>query len=450
MKIFINLIRFFEIDRPTFYLIGSRVWAALAGLISTALIAVYFPPSLQGYFYTFSSVVALKILAELGMGVVIISFVSHEWSSLSMNKNGDVVGDSEAFNRLLAIGGFAFRWFAYAGAVTFILLLFVGWIFFSSSNYSNSINWQSPWFLLCLFTGLGIILLPVWTLLEGCNQTEKVYSFRFKQIILSNLGVWCSIFFEIGLWALVVAAAIEFFYALFVINKSHKIFFKLFLRKKSGSTESLNWKKTIFPMQWRMSLSWISGYLSFYIITPVLFYFHGPVVAGKMGMTWMLVNGLTSVVSAWVTPKAPVFGVLISQKKYDQLDALFWRLMKIVFVASLCIATGIWITTYLIFENQLDLSKKILEPLPTLILLIATVILNCALPMAVYLRSHRSEPLLAISVFGGLLNALLLLILGKYYSAVGASVGYLTVTIFQLPFVIYIWLQKRKEWHYVP
>ena len=122
--------------------------------------------------------------------------------------------------------------------------------------------------------------------------------------------------------------------------------------------------------------------------------------------------------------------------------------MKIVFIVSLCIATGIWITTYLIFVNQLDLSKKILEPLPTLILLIATVILTCALPMAVYLRSHRSEPLLAISVFGGLLNALLLLILGKYYSAVGASVGYLAVTILQLPFVIYIWLQKRKEWHY--
>jgi O-antigen/teichoic acid export membrane protein len=200
-------------------------------------------------------------------------------------------------------------------------------------------------------------------------------------------------------------------------------------------------------MQWRMSLSWISGYLSFYIFTPVLFYFQGPVVAGKMGMTWMVVNGLTSIVSAWVTPKAPIFGVLISQKKYNELDDLFWRLIKIVFIVSICIATGIWITTYFIYVNQLELSKKILEPLPTFILLLATVILASALPMAVYLRSHKSEPLLGISVIGGLLNALLLLVLGKYYSALGVSVGYLAVTILQMPFVIYIWQQKRKEWH---
>ncbi len=450
MKFLTNLISFLEIDRPTFFQIGSRVWAGLSGLISTVFIAVYFSPSLQGYFYTFSSIVALKILAELGMGVVIISFVSHEWSALSMNKNGDVVGDSEAFNRLVEIGNFAFRWFAYAGVMTFILLLIGGWIFFSTSNYSDQVNWQSPWFFLCLFTSLSITMFPVWALLEGCNQTEQVYSFRFKQIIFSNLGVWISLFFEIGLWALVVASAIECIYALVFIIKNHKNFIKLFIGRKSEHVDTLNWKKTIFPMQWRMSLSWISGYLSFYMFTPVLFYFHGAVDAGKMGMTLMLVNGLTSIVSAWVTPKAPIFGILISQKKFNQIDVLFWKLLKIVFATSLCIATGIWITTYLIYKNQLELSKKILEPLPTSILLLSTVILVCAHPIAVYLRSNRSEPLLGISLFGGLLNATLLLILGKYYSTLGASVSYLLVTILQLPFVIYIWRQKRKEWHYAP
>ena len=52
----------------------------------------------------------------------------------------------------------------------------------------------------------------------------------------------------------------------------------------------------------------------FFVFVPVLFKYHGPLLAGQMGMTWSLVVILGLVSSSWLSPKAPVFGILIAKK----------------------------------------------------------------------------------------------------------------------------------------
>ena len=67
--------------------------------------------------------------------------------------------------------------------------------------------------------------------------------------------------------------------------------------------------------------------------------------------------------------------------------------------------------------------------------------------MATYLRAHKKEPLVLLSIANGLFTAILVVILGKLYGANGVAWGYLVVTATVTPFVALIWERRRKEWH---
>jgi hypothetical protein len=54
------------IDRAIAYSILARVWSSSAGIVTVLLIARFLTPAEQGYYYTFSSLVALQIVFELG------------------------------------------------------------------------------------------------------------------------------------------------------------------------------------------------------------------------------------------------------------------------------------------------------------------------------------------------------------------------------------------------
>ena len=51
----------------------------------------------------------------------------------------------------------------------------------------------------------------------------------------------------------------------------------------------------IFPFQWKIALSWISGYLIFQLFNPVLFATEGSKIAGQMGMTMVAISGISSI-----------------------------------------------------------------------------------------------------------------------------------------------------------
>jgi O-antigen/teichoic acid export membrane protein len=204
-------------------------------------------------------------------------------------------------------------------------------------------------------------------------------------------------------------------------------------------------------MQWRIALSWISGYFVFSLFTPVLFKFHGPVIAGQMGMTWSLIGAIGAISTSWISPKVPRFGMLIAQREYKELDYLFWRVTKIVIGITILIAFIIWFLVYMLNAFDFHLAKRLaarlLPPLPTGLFLLAQVFLIVSLPFSSYLRAHKKEPLMFLSVLAGILTGLSTLILGKYYSATGMAIGYLSINMLLMPFVFLIWYRCRAEWH---
>jgi len=440
-----KLPHFLAVDRAVAFAVIGKMWGMSAGLITTLLIASYFSPALQGFYYTFNSVLAFQVFAELGLGAVLTSFASHEWSRLAVDEHGRISGDEDALSRLTSLGKFALRWYVVAGA-GMTLILAVGGLFFFGAAGEQASSWRMQWLVLCALTGLNLCAVPIWALLEGCNQVSNVYAYRLIQYISSGIAGWVGIYLGAGLWVASIVSATGLLAMMVTVGRRYGGFLRRILLGRVEGPR-LDWRMDILPMQWRIALSWISGYFTFSLFTPVLFHYQGPVVAGQMGMTWAFVNALMALASSWVTPRAPYFGILVAQQRFVELDLEFWRVTAAVVVVTVLGASGIWVLVYALGGLNHPFASRMLTPAATGYLLLATTLVAGSMPMAAYLRAHKQEPLLGLSVVSGLLNGIAIVVLGRYYSAEGVTIGYLAVSALVVPFVALIWRRRREEWH---
>jgi hypothetical protein len=440
-----NLFHKLEVDRAIIFGVLNRLWYSLTSLITIFIIVLYYSPVTQGYYYTFLNLLALQVFVELGLGNVIINFASHEWSRLRLNEQGIIVGEANALARLVSLGKYAFRWYAIGNIITTLGLGVAGYAFFSGTSSTN-INLMGPWFLLCLLTGIKLNLIPAWSLLEGCNQVSNVYFYRLVEVIIVNISLWLSIIFKTELWALCAAVGSGLIWGgIFLLWKYQRFFSVFFAKLKVSYNES---KKEIFQMQWRIALSWMSGYLIFYLFTPLMFKFKGAISAGQMGMTLALVGGPAGIAMLWINTKVPKFGILIARKEYAQLDGLFYRLtiisILIVFVGDLII----WSAVYLLYLSGSPLSLRILSPLTIGIFFLSSILMQISHCQASYLRAHKKEPFIIVSIGQGIFTSSSIWILGKHFGALGMSIGYLVVIIlFVIPVGTIIWNRCRIIWH---
>jgi len=444
-----EFLRRFDIDRAVFFGLLTRIWGLCAGPITAVFIVAYFTPEIQGYYYTFATILALQVFVELGLGTVIIQFASHEWSKLSIDESGHIVGDRDARSRLVSIANIASKWYLFGGIIVIFGLSISGFVFFSDSP-AVGVNWIAPWFLLCFMSGITICLVPFWSLLEGCNQVARLYTFRFFQGVLSSITIWTAIILGSELWTASISGIAALFCSIYFLKQRYWTFFKTLLLSKPEGPK-IKWRIDMLPMQWRIALSWISGYFCFSLFTPVLFKYHGAVVAGQMGMTWSIVSVMGAISNSWLSPRIPQFGMLIAQNKFDDLDRLFWKITRIVIVVSICIAFLVWSVVYLL--NVIDhpiairFAGRLLPPLPTALFLLAQNLLIASTTFSSYLRAHKQEPIVILSVSAAIMIGLSTLFLGKYYAALGMSVGYLVINIITTPLVVLVWARCRVKWH---
>lgn len=438
-----------EVDRAVIFGLLSRIWAVIAAPGTALLIAFKFSPQLQGYYYTFASVLAFQSLIELGLGNIILQFASHERAKLTIDDNGHIYGDEGALSRLQSLISFALRWYFIAAIISACILSILGYLFFLKDS-NTVIYWKAPWLVLCVLNGIIFCMLPFWSILEGCNQVTQLYRFRFIQGFCISLAMWTALFLEGKLWVMPVASVMNILCSLIFLFGSYKSFFRTLL-SAGCSRNRISWSKEILPLQWRVTISYFVGSFAYLLFTPVLFSYHGAVVAGQFGMTWNLIGIMMAIANSWLAPKIPQFGMLVARREFEKLDKMMFKMTKIVAIIS--ILTAFCIEGSVLIINELDhpifnrLALRLLSPLSTGIFLIAQVIQIMLIPMSQYLRAHKKEPLVIPSVLQGILTALSVLILGKYYSVNGMGFGLLIINALLLPVVYIVWQNCRVKWH---
>lgn len=449
-----RLIQKLGIDRAIGFAVLARFWQLLTGPVTQLLIVFCLTEVEQGYYYAFMNLLAMQIFVELGLHVVLINVASHEWSGLSL-EDGRLTGDARRLARLVSLGRTAVRWYAIASVLFVAGVALAGWLFFRGLTDENGlpltgIAWLAPWCTLVVLTGLQLCLLPLTALLEGCDQLRTVNRVRFWQAVAGSLCVWLAMGCGLGLWALCASAAVRLLGEAWLVFGRFRHFFTPF--RHPPEQDGIDWWQEILPLQWRMavqgSLLWFANHLALLVVLK----FHGPQAAGQYGMMSTILVALQAASLSWIETRRPVFGQLIAQSDWQQLDDTFFRMSRIsiglLAAGAAALTLGVWVAGLLPWWFFERISSRLPGVLPTLLLSLAMVIMQLAQCTNIYVRAHKRDPFLLAAVVSNISIALLVFLLGREFAATGVALGYLIgVSVIQVPWWVAIWYRTRSQWH---
>jgi hypothetical protein len=443
------MLKYFGVNRAIGFGLLTRFWSALAGPMTMLLITFSLSKVEQGYYFTFASLLALQVFFELGLVTVIAQFISHEFVSLSWGRQGEIIGTEDKKNRVLNILGNSLKWYSVCTVLLIVTLSFAGYLFFKNESNSN-ISWKLPWFLAVLGVGINLLIIPFYAVISGSGDVASV---NFRELVggvLGSLIGWSVLYFGGGLYAVPAVTFGTIIVGVIYLIKSKPILVRKaisFALTNKVISNPISWRHEIWPMQWKIALSWISGYFIFQLFTPVLFKFHGPIIAGQMGMTLAAINAIQSLCLIWPASKMPEFGKLIALKNWKILDSLFNKTLKqslqVCFILSILFLIAL--TLLKTYSHLGDRFLSIWE------ICIFTLAIFCNLLIgswAMYMRAHRQEPMMFLSIIGALLLGGSTIVLGYYFASFGIIVGYVLINIFYGIPCTYLLFKKFKKYNH--
>jgi O-antigen/teichoic acid export membrane protein len=425
------------------YGVASKTISGLNWLVAATLVSTHLSRARQGYFFTFLSFATMQVLFELGLATAIIQFVAHEWVAVA--GGGEEAG--RAASRLRGVARFVIRWYAGAAVALFVVLQLVGYDFFGRSTPESV--WLWPWILLTASVAGDLVMVGLWSIIEGCNRIESVYRFRAARALALGLVTWCSLLGGLGLYSLGLAYLLSLPVSVALLRGENWALIRSILAVRE--TTAIPWKKEILPLQWRLAVSFASGYFAQWGITPITFKLFGPTIAGQFGMIWAIINALAAVSGVIMTVHAPRFGALIALRRYAELDRVARRATLISLGIGFVGTAGVVGLLYLVTRWNLPLVDRVLPLKESIIMLAGFALGQVINPLAVYLRSHKREPYLWLSIVYAATLVLATILGGRAFGAQGVALSYLFISALILtPAGIWIFIRCRRSWHAEP
>ncbi len=442
------LLKFFGkeiLDEATLWALTYKLSMIVGTVATMGAILFFLSPTEQGYYYTFISLLALQIFFDLALPGVLANIASHEWALLRLNQEGAVEGDPVALGRLGALYRSSAAWFRVTAMVFTVVVALGGGYFLCGAEWSS--GYWAPWLWAVLANGLLVAVLPYNAILEGCQQVASVQKNRCFQALIS-MGIFCiGLACGLGLWSVGWSAFGKLVLNLWLVAVQKRYFFNSLFQAEGKA--GFSWKSEVLPLQWRIALLALVNYFVFSLFTPVAFRYHGAEEAARVGMTLQIANALSSVAATWGLVKAPVFGALISQRKYRDLDRLWWRL------TALCVGlnAGVLAPAYFALDalkHWSSFEARVCSGTVFMVFMAATVFMTASYSMSAYLRAHKQEPLVVMGVVMSLIQGVLVWVTGQKWGAMGMAATQLGCWAAVCVWEYFIWADCRKKWHAHP
>jgi O-antigen/teichoic acid export membrane protein len=378
------------VDRAIAYSVAGKTWSLSAGLITIIFISNYATRLEQGYFYTFQSLLAFQVLFDLGLASIISQFAAHEMAKLQWCGDGTVTGDGICKSRLASIIYILIRWYSVAAILMGVLITAGGWVFFLRNDPINAeIDWRAPWIVLSIAASISITLTPLLGVLEGSGKIVEVATVRFVQEILGFTILWLALVADFGLFALPMMFCSRITVQLLYLTLCRKKFFTDLI---SLQTEhKVDYKKEVFPFQWRFVVSSLSSLIAYSMIVPIVFSIKGPVASGQLGMTLSITNALVTICAVWINTKIPLFCKLIAQNNYESLNKLFRKAATQSLGLLVTLSVLIIVFAFILNLFLEEYAIRIVEPVALVTLVAAAIAGFPNIACSAYLRAHKKE-----------------------------------------------------------
>lgn len=453
IEVFANLAHRIGMDKAIAYSSGSRIIGGVTGVLSVFFISTFLTGVEQGFYYTFGSILALQVFFELGLTGIMTQYVAHEASHLRLNADNQYEGEEKYRSRLASLVHFCVKWYSVLAILVFVFILIIGLFFFQhyGEDQSSDASWRIPWVLICAGTAIKLFQSPFTSIYMGIGKVKEMSKIGFYQQLILPVSTWIGLACGLKLYVMGIGYVLSVLVWQIYVYRIHLdvILLKLW---KENITERVDYFKEIFPYQWRIALSWVSGYFVFQLFNPVLFATEGAIVAGQMGMTMQALNAINSIPLSWLSTKVPMYSQLIALRNYVKLDEIFNKtLSQMVLVCSFILfffLLFIWFLNISQFHlGNGVLADRFLGYYPLILLMIKIVLQQYVQSWATYLRCHKKEPFLILSVVGGIVDGISIPLMAYYLGLNGMVTGYFFISLLSFPWAYYIYKTKKTEWH---
>ena len=408
------------IDTDIIWILINKAWSVVRGPINIYFLLAYLTPEEQGLWFTFISLGALSIFAELGFTTIITQFVSHEYAHIQTEKR-ILVGNMNNIDRLVSLVRYSLKLYSLVIPLAIFILCIVGFIYFNM-KWDNT---YYAWILYSIVGGLSLMSSLLQAIYQGLDRVKSTQ----VNIIIGSLFMafmnWALLYLHFAVWALALGNLFGLIIMLVLLYFTAPDFWKQIIQHKLIT--HYYWFNEIIKLQWRYAISWISGYFLFSLLIPAVYKFENSILAGQLGATMSITSAINGIASAWVTAKIPKFNIMASSNKRVELIDLFSKLFKksvyIFILLNIIFIFFLYILNYYNYYNTRFLSLKLglllcFSQIPNLIIGL----------LSFYLRSHKLEPYYLLSALSALIIIFFIfIVLPKY----GLEVFYYSIIFSQ-------------------
>jgi O-antigen/teichoic acid export membrane protein len=379
------------------WIIINRFFSLVKGPVTAFLQILYLSPQDQGLWYTFGGLGALTTFAELGFTQIISQFISQEYAHLSYY-NGEIYGSQYAVEKFFSLIRYAIQFYLIIIPTAMVFLIIIGFYFFLNEMYYVFIAW-------CIYSfsgGISLVISLFQAIYLGLDKVPEIQ----KNILVNNVTVtismWILLFFKVGIFSLAVSGVVGSIVTIVILYLINPRFWKQIINFKSFN--KYKWFKEVVPLQWKYALGFIAGYFIYQIFVPAVYKVDGNILAGKVGITLVLVGLLRTISDAFLGANLPRLNIMVAQKKEKEMFRLFLYLFLAAIFVNIFGAT--FIICFTIIIQNFSIGERFLSLSLTMILILFNISLNIIGILGNYTLLHKDGSLYPLSIVAGSIGAI--------------------------------------------
>jgi hypothetical protein len=402
---------------------GGVALLAIAWLATRRLTSVEL-----GFFFAFLSLGAFVQLADFGL------------SYAALQTGGRLAGTNR-LHELPAIARHVTRWITFSAGLATITAGAIGFAIFSSRNADVAgVAWRAPWlgYLVSVFA-LQVVTPGVF-LREGSGKILQMWRLRLVQELIGATACLLALHAGAGLWSLCAYAGTRAFVAALWLFLGDP------LRSDDPTiTYSIRqWMTDVWPFQWKIGLSGLSGFLIFRSFAPIVLLEQGAVAAGSFGLAISFMNLLIAVSTSWPMSQAARYSMLAASRRYEELHRDFPRMLVASTLAAAAATTFGVVVMAEARRRGIVFAQRLPEQLTTTVIFATAIVHHIVICFAVALRAEGREPLLIPSVVGGLVNIAAIWLAAHYGTLRDIAIVNLALALIGIP-IAGLLLRARKR-----
>lgn len=414
----------------------------LTGPLSMILIPLLITKQMQGYWYSFMSISALALLADLGFTIIVLQFAAHEFAHLKFNDDLELEGNETNLHKLISLFKFISKWGIYAVTLSFPIIFIAGFYIFYGEK--TDFNWILPWIFYLIGSAIKFYLNIIISFYEGCGLVASIQKLKTTNLIITYVLNISLLVCGMHLYSLGISMLVS---ALFFIWQVWHLLSKSIKQMLNKQIVYYSWSKEILSLLWKYTISWISGYLIFNLFVPISFKFYGSQFAGQVGITATLITAVFSLANVWIYAVNPKLNMLVSMKDWFTLDKIF----KVNLIKSILTFIGISIAAIIVFYLLSVYFPKISNRflgLDTITYLLTAWLIQLIInSLATYSRAHKEEPFVVPSFVAGIYISVTTVLIAIYLPDKFLYYGFYTSFLFTLPWFYIVFARRRKKLH---